>query len=112
MKRALNLGLFSLLLAVGCTKTETKTDSCAMGTIKFINNSVYPYSLYLNDKLVKTQEKQSTYDHSGFTGHYAIKIVQDTGYVATPYTKEYSVDLGGCETETIVIPKQPGEPEK
>ncbi|MBW7914922.1 MAG: hypothetical protein H3C54_14745 [Taibaiella sp.] len=112
MKRALNLGLFSLLLAVGCTKTETKTDSCAMGTIKFINNSVYPYSLYLNDKLVKTQEKQSTYDHSGFTGHYAIKIVQDTGYVATPYTKEYSVDLGGCETETIVITKQPGEPEK
>ncbi len=112
MKRVLNLGLFSVLLIAGCTKTETKTDPCAKGTIKFINNSVYTYSLYLNDELVKSQDRQSTYDHEAFTGHYSIKIEQDTGYVATPYVKEYSINLDGCETETIVIPKQPGEPEK
>lgn len=112
MKRALNLGLLSVLLVMGCTKTETKTDPCAKGTIKFINNSVHTYSLYLNDRLVKSQEKLSTYDHEAFTGHYYVRIEQDSGYVATPYMKEYSIDLDGCETETFVIPKQPGEPAK
>lgn len=111
MKKALNLVLLSVLLLAGCTK-ETKTDPCAMGTIKFDSQSIHSYSLYLNDRLVKNHAGRSTYDHSAFTGHYTIKVEQDSGYVATPYVKEYSIDLAGCETETIVIPRQPGEPDK
>ena len=112
MKKTLSFVLFSVILFTACTKTETEPDPCAKGTIKFINQSVYPYSLYLNGKLVKSQEKVSTYEHEAFTGHYIIKIEQDTGYIATPYMKEYSLNLDGCETETIIIPKQPGEPTK
>lgn len=112
MKRALNLGLLFVLLAAGCTKTETKEDPCAMGTIQFVSHSIHSYSLYLNDKLVNNHVGRSTYDHSAFTGHYNVKVVQDSGYVATPYVKEYGLNLGGCKTEIIVIPRQYGEPDK
>lgn len=112
MKRVLNFGILSVLLMMGCTKSETKTDPCAKGLIKFVSYSKYPYSLYLNDRLVKTLDQKNTYDHDAFAGHYNIKIEQDSGYVATPYIKEYSIDLEGCETETFVIPRQPLEPEK
>ncbi|MBZ0099561.1 MAG: hypothetical protein K8F30_10775, partial [Taibaiella sp.] len=110
MKKALNVILFSALLAAGCTKTETKTDPCAKGTIKFVSMSDHSYSIYLNDEQVKNVVKRETYEHSGFTGHYNIKVQQDSGYVAAPYVKEYSINLKGCATETINIPRQPGEP--
>lgn len=112
MKRALNLGLLSVLLVMSCTKSETKTDPCAKGTLKFISYSKYPYTIYLNDREVKTLDQKNTYEHEAYTGHYNIKIEQDSGYIATPYMKEYSVNLGGCKTETFVIPKQPMEPDK
>ncbi|HEY9178062.1 MAG TPA: hypothetical protein VIN07_10240 [Flavipsychrobacter sp.] len=111
MKKALNLVLLSVLLGTSCTK-ETEPDPCAMGTIKFDSYSIHSYSLYVNDRLVKNHAGRSAYDHSAFTGQYTVKVVQDSGYIATPYVKEYSLDLQGCETETIVIPKQPGEPDK
>lgn len=109
MKKALGFLLLSVILTTGCTKVDENAkpaDPCASGTIKFINNTLSPYKLYINDKFVKEQGKKSVYDHTAFSGSYTVKVEQVSGFIVYPDVREYSIKLAGCKTETVVIPEE------
>lgn len=110
MKKTLNVLLLSaVLLGAGCAK-KVEPDPCAKGTFMFVSISDQPYSIYLNDEKVKSIGLRETYYHQAFSGHYSVMIEQDSGYIATPYEKDYSIDLKGCDTVRIEIPRQSYEP--
>ena len=74
------------------------------GTLTIINNSTYPYDIYLNGTLqFVNMAGGSRKDLLVPTGNYTIRVLQKSGYVLTPTDKTYTGSLvcGGTLSTTF-----------
>lgn len=108
MKNLVTL-LLAVILFAACTKKEegAGTTPCLDGTIHFVNSSVNPYNIEIDNKPVSEIAKYSMLDHTVFNGTYYIKATQVSGFKVTPTVREYYVTIKGCDTISVVIPKAP-----
>jgi|GEM_PF-5458898 len=97
--------LSAVVLFVGCTTGESKIP-CQEGTLHFINNSVNPYKIEIDNKPSTDIAKFSTLDQTVFNGSYYVKCTQISGYKVNPVVKEYHVTVD-CDVITISIPLSP-----
>jgi hypothetical protein len=73
----------------------------SVGKLTFVNNSIFPYKVYVNGTLVITSLQGLT-SQSLFSlvGTYSIRVVQISGYVTTPIDKTYTGTIS-CGSEFV-----------
>lgn len=104
MKKSLAILLPAFLLVMSCTKTETKSQ-CATGTINVNNLSKFPFTMTVDDREPVELAGKSNTNNEYFSGKYFVRIEQKEGFAVSPAMQEQYVDVKGCETVYLTIPK-------
>ena len=75
------------------------------GTLKFISNSSYPYSVYINGTYAFDMNGGTThYEDFRATGYYTIRVLQVSGYISYPTDETFTGTLGCGATLTTIFP--------
>ena len=86
--------------------TKVNVVIAGTGTLKYVNNSSNPYTVYVNGYAPFIVNGNTTASSSSYvpTGTYSIRVVQNSGYLITPTDETFTGTLSCGGTLTTTFP--------